>query len=92
MIYPNKPLYLPSLLGYVYYLTYYTLTTKDNIFYPSPSLITPIVVTQLFDVIVYFHNIIRTPNTRSPYPNLFYNFCFSSFFNPAYYLSTNLFD
>ena len=30
MIYPNKPLYLPSLLGYVYYLTYYTLTTKDN--------------------------------------------------------------
>ena len=32
MIYPNKPLYLLSLLGYVYYLTYYTLTTKDNIF------------------------------------------------------------
>ena len=31
MIYPNKPLYLLSLLGYVYYLTYYTLTTKDNI-------------------------------------------------------------
>lgn len=34
MIYPNKPLYLPSLLGYVYYLTYYTLTTKDNILSP----------------------------------------------------------
>ena len=67
-------------------------TTISSIFYPSPSLITPIVITQLFDVIVYFHNIIRTPNTRSPYPNLFYNFCFSSFFNPAYYLSTNLFD
>ena len=32
MIYPNKPLYLLSLLGYIYYLTYYTLTTKDNIF------------------------------------------------------------
>ena len=31
MIYPNKPLYLLSLLGYIYYLTYYTLTTKDNI-------------------------------------------------------------
>ena len=31
MIYPNKPLYLLNLLGYVYYLTYYTLTTKDNI-------------------------------------------------------------
>ena len=34
MIYPNKPLYLLSLLGYIYYLTYYTLTTKDNIIYP----------------------------------------------------------
>ena len=34
MIYPNKPLYLLSLLGYVYYLTYYTLTTKDNIYPP----------------------------------------------------------
>lgn len=33
MIYPNKPLYLLSLLGYIYYLTYYTLTTKDNIKY-----------------------------------------------------------
>ena len=33
MIYPNKPLYLLSLLGYIYYLTYYTLTTKDNINY-----------------------------------------------------------
>ena len=33
MIYPNKPLYLLSLLGYIYYLTYYTLTTKDNIYY-----------------------------------------------------------
>lgn len=33
MIYPNKPLYLLSLLGYIYYLTYYTLTTKDNIVY-----------------------------------------------------------
>ena len=32
MIYPNKPLYLLSLLGYIYYLTYYTLTTKDNMF------------------------------------------------------------
>ena len=32
MIYPNKPLYLLSLLGYIYYLTYYTLTTKDNIY------------------------------------------------------------
>ena len=31
MIYPNKPLYLLSLLGYIYRLTYYTLTTKDNI-------------------------------------------------------------
>ena len=31
MIYPNKPLYLLSLLGYIYHLTYYTLTTKDNI-------------------------------------------------------------
>ena len=31
MIYPNTPLYLLSLLGYIYYLTYYTLTTKDNI-------------------------------------------------------------
>ena len=31
MIYPNNPLYLLSLLGYIYYLTYYTLTTKDNI-------------------------------------------------------------
>ena len=31
MIYPNKPLYLLSLLGYIYCLTYYTLTTKDNI-------------------------------------------------------------
>ena len=30
MIYPNKPLYLLSLLGYIYYLTCYTLTTKDN--------------------------------------------------------------
>ena len=35
MIYPNKPLYLLSLLGYIYYLTYYTLTTKDNIFFFS---------------------------------------------------------
>ena len=34
MIYPNKPLYLLSLLGYIYYLTYYTLTTKDNMPYP----------------------------------------------------------
>ena len=34
MIYPNKPLYLLSLLGYIYYLTYYTLTTKDNISNP----------------------------------------------------------
>ena len=35
MIYPNKPLYLLSLLGYIYCLTYYTLTTKDNIlFFP----------------------------------------------------------
>ena len=34
MIYPNKPLYLLSLWGYIYYLTYYTLTTKDNIFIP----------------------------------------------------------
>lgn len=33
MIYPNKPLYLLSLLGYIYYLTYYTLTTKDNIIF-----------------------------------------------------------
>ena len=33
MIYLNKPLYLLSLLGYIYYLTYYTLTTKDNISY-----------------------------------------------------------
>ena len=33
MIYPNKPLYLLSLLGYIYYLTYYTLTTKDNRYY-----------------------------------------------------------
>lgn len=32
MIYPNKPLYLLSLLGYIYHLTYYTLTTKDNIY------------------------------------------------------------
>lgn len=32
MIYPNNPLYLLSLLGYIYYLTYYTLTTKDNIY------------------------------------------------------------
>lgn len=38
MIYPNKPLYLLSLLGYVYYLTYYTLTTKDNIFFLSTYL------------------------------------------------------
>ena len=37
MIYPNKPLYLLSLLGYIYYLTYYTLTTKDNIFITSIS-------------------------------------------------------
>ena len=39
MIYPNTPLYLLSLLGYIYYLTYYTLTTKDNIdylFHPFP--------------------------------------------------------
>ena len=35
MIYPNKPLYLLSLLGYIYYLTYYTLTTKDNIVHTS---------------------------------------------------------
>lgn len=35
MIYPNKPLYLLSLLGYIYYLTYYTLTTKYNIIYFS---------------------------------------------------------
>ena len=35
MIYPNKPLYLLSLLGYIYYLTYYTLTTKDNILHFS---------------------------------------------------------
>lgn len=35
MIYPNKPLYLLSLLGYIYYLTYYTLTTKDNIHFFS---------------------------------------------------------
>ena len=34
MIYPNNPLYLLSLLGYIYYLTYYTLTTKDNIYLP----------------------------------------------------------
>ena len=34
MIYPNKPLYLLSLLGYIYHLTYYTLTTKDNIVFP----------------------------------------------------------
>ena len=34
MIYPNKPLYLLSLLGYIYRLTYYTLTTKDNIIFP----------------------------------------------------------
>ena len=33
MIYPNNPLYLLSLLGYIYYLTYYTLTTKDNIYF-----------------------------------------------------------
>ena len=33
MIYPNNPLYLLSLLGYIYYLTYYTLTTKNNIFF-----------------------------------------------------------
>ena len=31
MIYPNNPLYLLNLLGYIYYLTYHTLTTKDNI-------------------------------------------------------------
>lgn len=37
MIYPNKPLYLLSLLGYIYYLTYYTLTTKDNIISPVLS-------------------------------------------------------
>ena len=42
MIYPNKPLYLLSLLGYIYYLTYYTLTTKDNINHPP-----------LFKIIVY---------------------------------------
>ena len=34
MIYPNNPLYLLSLLGYIYYLTCYTLTTKDNIVPP----------------------------------------------------------
>ena len=34
MIYPNKPLYLLNLLGYIYHLTYYTLTTKDNISIP----------------------------------------------------------
>ena len=34
MIYPNNPLYLLSLLRYIYYLTYYTLTTKDNILDP----------------------------------------------------------
>lgn len=43
MIYPNKPLYLPSLLGYVYYLTYYTLTTKDNIYTPYKNIDTPII-------------------------------------------------
>ena len=35
MIYPNKPLYLLSLLEYIYYLTYYTLTTKDNMLIAS---------------------------------------------------------
>ena len=39
MIYPNNPLYLLSLLGYIYYLTYYTLTTKDNITPPLPNTI-----------------------------------------------------
>ena len=37
MIYPNNPLYLLSLLGYIYYLTYYTLTTKDNIEIPPKN-------------------------------------------------------
>ena len=39
MIYPNKPLYLLSLLGYIYCLTYYTLTTKDNIIMASPFIV-----------------------------------------------------
>lgn len=39
MIYTNKPLYLLSLLGYICYLTYYTLTTKDNIFNPLSTYI-----------------------------------------------------
>jgi len=45
MIYPNKPLYLLSLLGYIYYLTYYTLTTKDNIF----------LISFFYKLLFYFH-------------------------------------
>lgn len=41
MIYPNKPLYLLSLLGYIYRLTYYTLTTKDNIINQLLSTVLP---------------------------------------------------
>ena len=32
MIYPNNPLYLLNLLGYIYYLTYHTLTTKEDVY------------------------------------------------------------
>ena len=59
MIYPNQPLYLLSLLGYIYYLTYYTLTTKDNI----TSTFLPFGTFLMALVLVRFH-------IRNPFPLL----------------------
>lgn len=53
MIYPNNPLYLLSLLGYIYYLTYYTLTTKDNIEIPPKK--SAILNTSIADCLVKYN-------------------------------------
>ena len=57
MIYPNKPLYLLSLLGYIYYLTYYTLTTKDNTTKAACFLKVPTLKKREWEIILLKENI-----------------------------------
>lgn len=62
MIYPNNPLYLLSLLGYIYYLTYYTLTTKDNIIPPFKKNLNTkrTTICSVLPIVVLFKNIVNT--------------------------------
>ena len=62
MIYPNNPLYLLSLLGYIYYLTYYTLTTKDNIISPFKKNLNTkrTTICSVLPIVVLFKNIVNT--------------------------------